>query len=347
MDDSQRIILISTLEDGVSLQNLPHACPLTPSSAVWSLGFAIAVFVVACPCGIGLAAPTALLVGSGLAAKFGILARGGGEAFQEMAQVDVVVFDKTGTLTEGGEPRITDCRILNHEMEEKTVIGMAAEIESVSSHPLANAVRNYGRTSGARSVSGSAFEETAGRGVKARFEALHCNGILGNEAWMQTHGVRIDPNTSRLLDQWTSQGKSIILLAIQNMSPAKRPFHLSAVFAVADAVRTEAAGVIAWLHKQGIHTWMISGDNIATARAVAEMVGIPSSNVIAGVLPYEKVRAGNWSRPCYSNVRTGGKGFYSPTRRRQANSSQLEKACHCSQALEQKMHRRNGWRWDQ
>ncbi|KAJ8455795.1 hypothetical protein ONZ45_g18864 [Pleurotus djamor] len=79
---------------------------------VWSLGFAIAVFVVACPCGIGLAAPTALLVGSGLAAKHGILARGGGEAFQEMAQVDLVVFDKTGTLTEGGDPKVSDVLIL-------------------------------------------------------------------------------------------------------------------------------------------------------------------------------------------------------------------------------------------
>ena len=81
------------------------------SSAVWALEFAIAVFVVACPCGIGLAAPTALLVGGGLAAKFGILVRGGGEAFQEAAQLDLVIFDKTGTLTEGGEPKITDADI--------------------------------------------------------------------------------------------------------------------------------------------------------------------------------------------------------------------------------------------
>ena len=81
------------------------------TSAVWSLEFAIAVFVVACPCGIALAAPTALLVGSGLAAQYGILARGGGEAFQEAAQLDIVVFDKTGTLTEGGEPKVTNAEV--------------------------------------------------------------------------------------------------------------------------------------------------------------------------------------------------------------------------------------------
>ncbi len=106
--------------------------------------FAIAVFVVACPCGIGLAAPTALLVGSGLAAKFGILVRGGGEAFQEAAQLDIVVFDKTGTLTQGGEPRIADAQINGGDAWDANVLlSIAHTLESTSSHPLALAIRHY------------------------------------------------------------------------------------------------------------------------------------------------------------------------------------------------------------
>ncbi|CAZ80304.1 unnamed protein product [Tuber melanosporum] len=113
--------------------------------AVWSLGFAIAVFVIACPCGIGLAAPTALFVGSGLAAKFGILAKGGGEAFQEASWLDCIVFDKTGTLTQGGEPKVTDERILVEGSEAREIAyAIAHKLEGGSAHPLAIATPGKG-----------------------------------------------------------------------------------------------------------------------------------------------------------------------------------------------------------
>src|ERR1700735_515871 len=118
--------LIIVLVAGVRFQILRIFPNLINQTAIWSLEFAIAVFVVACPCGIGLAAPTALLVGSGLAAKHGILARGGGEALQEMAQVDIIVFDKTGTLTEGGEPTVSDAEILSSPLQRKVILGIAA-----------------------------------------------------------------------------------------------------------------------------------------------------------------------------------------------------------------------------
>src|SRR5271169_1444856 len=108
---------------------------------IWSLQFAIAVFVVACPCGIGLAAPTACYVGSGLAAKYGILVQGGGEAFQEASLVDCVVFDKTGTLTEGGEPKVTDLEIFIEDRNK--TLAIANELESASTHTLALAIRSY------------------------------------------------------------------------------------------------------------------------------------------------------------------------------------------------------------
>lgn len=264
--------------------------------------FAIAVFVVACPCGIGLAAPTALLVGSGLAAKFGILVRGGGEAFQEAAQLDLVVFDKTGTLTEGGDPQVTDIEIFpevstEHSCEDKRfaeeiLLGVAAELESASSHPLGIAIRQHCEKNHVTSQQGSSFEEVPGRGVIAQFQNLQISAVIGNEAWMEHHGATLDGRIVSTLDSWKHKGKSVILLAIKDTKPDKAisDFVVCAAFAVSDPLRAEASAVVRGLQDQGIHTWMISGDNGITAKAVARVVGIPETNVIAGVLPQEKVR---------------------------------------------------------
>jgi Cu+-exporting ATPase len=249
------------------------------------LQFAIAVFVVACPCGIGLAAPTALLVGLGLAAKFGILARGGGEAFQEMSQLDVVVFDKTGTLTEGGEPRVSDCELPASPWSKNTIFCIAAELESASSHPLAIAIRQYCRDS--TNLTGSNFEETPGKGVKASFQDLQCTAIIGNEVWMQEHDAILNAELSKQLEVWKLTAKSVVLLAVKAKEDVA--FQIAAIFAVTDLLRPEASEVISRLQVQGISTWMISGDNFTTASAVAMAVGIPAANVIAGVLPHEKV----------------------------------------------------------
>jgi Cu+-exporting ATPase len=250
------------------------------------------VFVVACPCGIGLAAPTALLVGSGLAAKHGILARGGGEAFQEMAQVDIVVFDKTGTLTEGGDPTVSDAEILsvNSPLEREIILGVAVSLESASSHPLGIAIRRFCESEGASPVDGSKFEETAGRGLKARFENQHCTAIIGNEAWIEEHGAVVDGAVDQQLKVWKAEAKSVVLLAIRNERESElKSFGVAAIFAVTDRLRSEAKSVLSCLRHEGIGVWMISGDNSQTAEAVAQAVGIPATNVIAGVLPHEKV----------------------------------------------------------
>jgi len=257
---------------------------LEPSPALWSLQFAIAVFVVACPCGIGLAAPTAWLVGSGLAAKFGILARGGGEAFQEMSQLDIVVFDKTGTLTEGG-PRVTDVEMPSSSWPPSVILGIARELESISTHPLANAIQEYCRD--AIQQTGSHLEETTGRGVKAVFPGLQCTAILGNERWMEEHGVVLSKENLTHVQNWKLEGKSIVLMAVKKEDDVA--FSATSAFAITDAIRPEAPSVISALHRRGIHTWLLSGDNYTTATTVATSIGIPASNVIAGVLPQEKV----------------------------------------------------------
>ena len=251
------------------------------------------MFVVACPCGIGLAAPTALLVGSGLAAKFGILARGGGEAFQECAQVDIVVFDKTGTITEGGQPRVAEAKFNpSVSLERRKLLSMALSVETASSHPVALAIRQYCEERGANPEEANDVEETPGRGLKAFFPSCSTETIIGNVSWMETHGATIDPELETFIDSRQSQGNSIAILAIKGHGSDS--YTAAATFAIADAIRPEAKAVIAGLQADGIQTWMLSGDNERTAKVVAEQVGIPETNVIAGVLPHEKAHKIQW-----------------------------------------------------
>ena len=249
---------------------------------------------MACPCGIGLAAPTALLVGSGIAAKFGILVRGGGEAFQEAAQLDAIAFDKTGTLTLGGQPTVTDIEddCGNSPWKREIVLGLALEIEASSSHPLATAIRLYCEGNGAISQTATLVEEVPGRGLKASF--ANCSAIIGNEAWMAESGVEVPAELLGRLESWKLQGKSVVLFAVRQDDAVEasgtNPFRIVYSFAISDPLRPDARTVISQLQSQKLATWMISGDNITTAKAVAKQIGIPESNVIAGVLPHEKVR---------------------------------------------------------
>jgi len=298
----------------------------------WSLEFAIAVFIIACPCGIGLAAPTALLVGSGLAAKYGILVRGGGEAFQDASRIDVMVFDKTGTLTEGSEPKVTDTILPSTSQpaadtedtfeDESVISGVVTHLASASSHPLCLALRDYFR---ARSVPVPSIgvlevEELPGRGMKGYFRVMGPDGVdfnvkalMGNELLLREHSVAIGGEDSKSLHRMKLEGKSVVLLATSRSSltkvddalsiplPSSSPtsqsstkFSVSALFGIADPIRPEAQSVIARLHSQGVETWMISGDNSVTAGAVAKLVGIPSENVMAGVLPHQKAEKVQW-----------------------------------------------------
>jgi P-type Cu+ transporter len=264
---------------------------------VWSLQFAIAVFVVACPCGIGLAAPTACYVGSGLAAKYGILVQGGGEAFQEASLVDCVVFDKTGTLTQGGEPKVTDDEIFSDDRER--ILAIASELESASTHTLALAIRTFCQDSTSNTeIITEAMEETGGRGIQATLSvnSTSIEAIIGNEKWMEEHDAQY-PSSATSLDTWKSQGKSVVIMAIRRFTTPKAPetrFEVVAQFAVSDPLRKEAPLVIKQLEKRGIRTWMISGDNPTTAKAVAAMVGIREDHVIAGVLPHQKAEKAQW-----------------------------------------------------
>lgn len=228
-------------------------------------------------------------MGSGLAAQFGILVRGGGEAFQECAQLDAVVFDKTGTLTEGGQPKVTDVEFLGGPWKREALLGLIGVTESATSHPVAGAIHHYCDANGATSVSLSEVEETPGRGMKARVvDSTIQEIIVGNASWMEEHEVVLGGKSTAYLHSWQEQGKSVVLVAVRE----EKAFVPVFLFAIADSLRPEAKQVIKSLQSRGLGTWMLSGDNSTTAKAVARLVGIPVVNVIAGVLPHEKVR--NW-----------------------------------------------------
>lgn len=284
----------------------------------WSLQFAIAVFVVACPCGLALAAPTALFVGGGLAAQHGILVKGGGEAFEKASRLDCIVFDKTGTLTLGERPAVTNHETIpfdvtfqkeNAEDSAAVVDGMIRTIEESSSHPIAQAIRAHCNDTSVEDVQYESpnVEEIPGKGMRGSFRVYDVPGveevdmIIGNEVLMAEHEVSISTTVQSTLDRWKSEGKSVALVAIRaNLSSDSVPsspldspgseasWQLAVIFAIADPIRAESSKVVEQLKSRGLQVWMLSGDNQATANAVGAQVGIPEANIIAGVLPNQK-----------------------------------------------------------
>lgn len=268
--------------------------------AFWSLQFAIAVFVVACPCGLALAAPTALFVGVGLAAKRGILVRGGGEAFQEATRLDAIVFDKTGTLTEGGSLKVSDHEVLTKELEQELVAWtLAHELEQKSNHPIARAISDFCDAKASLSVSSSDIAEIPGQGMKGTF-TLSVDGsevtyeaAIGNERLVRSLASSDLESYffSNILSRYQSSGKSTAILSLRKLSGTeceKSQFTPAIVFATSDPIRAESVEVISQLQKRHIDVFMCTGDNETTAHAVAANLGIPRSNVMANVLPTQK-----------------------------------------------------------
>ncbi|OBA20141.1 heavy metal translocatin [Metschnikowia bicuspidata var. bicuspidata NRRL YB-4993] len=266
---------------------------------VWSLEFAIAVFVIACPCGIGLAAPTALLVGSGLAAKYGILAKGGGAAFQDAAQTNLICFDKTGTLTQG-KMKVTDAAFVSNGTHEQLLrtfaLQLTRDLELASKHPIATAIKEFLTSDFEGNVNPTTnkipqVETVAGKGLKGVpvIELSEGNTwskflpeevILGNEAILTDHHVSLDEEQNRFVTLWQSQKKSVVSVAIKCLNLFKdSEFHLILMLACRDELRPES---------KGIQCWMITGDNKLTAAAIGKEVGIDPSRIISGVLPNEK-----------------------------------------------------------
>ncbi len=256
----------------VSFVNPPWANLAAPNLTLAFMA-ATAVLVISCPCALGLATPTALMVGSGLGAERGILIRSG-EAIQTMKDVKVIAFDKTGTLTRG-KPQVTDITSLNGFTEHE-LLSFAAGIEAVSEHPLGAAMVEKAKDEGIVLNEVSKFKSITGQGVEGNIAEKPV--LVGSRRLMKSNNIKIG-EAADLMEQFEKEGKTAVLTAVEG--------RLAGVIAVADTIKDEAIQAVAELEKMGLKTAMITGDNWSTALAIARQIGI--SKVLAEVLPEGKV----------------------------------------------------------
>lgn len=233
---------------------------------------AVSVLVIACPCSLGLATPTAIMVGTGLGAENGILIKGG-EHLEMAYQVNAVVLDKTGTITKG-KPEVTDVVRLGN-MEEKEILKFAASAEKRSEHPLGVSIYERGRSKLQTIADPSQFETIPGRGVRAVVEGKSI--LLGTRKLLKENSIDVAAVES-VLERLESEGKTAMLMTIDE--------HVEAAFAVADTLKEHSADAVKELRSMGVDVYMITGDNRRTAGAIAKQVGI--EHVLAEVLPEHK-----------------------------------------------------------
>ena len=240
---------------------------LLGASFVASLLYGVAVLIIACPCALGLATPTALMVGTGRSAKMGVLLKNG-TVLQEIQKVKTLVFDKTGTLTEG-KPVVTD--IIGDETE---VLGLAASLEEASQHPLAQAIVKRATEAGLEFHTVENFQAVHGKGVSGQIHGKQV--LLGNAKMLD--GMDISSTYQEKLEELEKEAKTVVFLAIDN--------EIKGLLALQDIPKENAKLAINQLKKRGLRTVMLTGDNAGVARAIADQIGI--EKVIAGVLPEEK-----------------------------------------------------------
>ncbi|HET7754548.1 MAG TPA: heavy metal translocating P-type ATPase [Anaeromyxobacteraceae bacterium] len=243
--------------------------------AVRAFAAAVAVLVIACPCAMGLAVPTAVMVATGKGAELGVLIKGG-EALERAHEVDTIVLDKTGTVTEG-RPAVTDVVLApGAGFAEDEVLALAAAVERASEHPLAAAIAAHAEARGARALAVDDFQSVTGRGAHGRVAGRRVH--VGNQAFLVDAGVATQPLESRA-GELASRGRTTVLVAIDGA--------LAAVLGIADPIRSTSREAVARLRRMGLGVVMLTGDARSTAEAVAREAGI--ERVVAGVLPEGKL----------------------------------------------------------
>lgn len=262
-----------------------------------------AVLVISCPCALGLATPTALMVGSGRGAERGILIRSG-EAIQTMKDVKVIAFDKTGTITQG-RPQVTDVLPSDSSSSEEVLL-YAASLESVSEHPLASAIMQKAEESGVSRKEVQDFESITGKGVKGHIGDHEI--IVGNRKILSMFNVDYQEFADRM-DELEQAARTVVLVVMDG--------KVIGILAIADTLKEDSVHAIKAIENIGIKTAMITGDNRKTAEAVAEMVGI--SHVISDVLPGGKVDEIKKLQSEYGMVAMVGDGINDAPALKQAN----------------------------
>ncbi|MEH2233694.1 MAG: heavy metal translocating P-type ATPase [Nostoc sp.] len=261
------------------------------SSLLISLKLAIAVMVVACPCALGLATPTAILVGTAMGAERGLLIKGG-DVLERVHQLNTVVFDKTGTLTTGN-PIVTDCLLIEElgsgeeaEEQEKnnnaqSLIQLAAAVESGTHHPLAKAIQQEAQRQQLSIPEAVDFHTEPGLGVSAVVEGTVV--LLGNWEWLSWHGIAINETAQQVAQDLATDGKTVVCVAIGGT--------LAGLIGVSDTLRSDARSTVDKLRQMGLRVMLLSGDRPEAASAIAKQLGLDSADVIAGVPPAKKAAA--------------------------------------------------------
>ncbi len=273
---------IAKLADVVSGIFVPVVCIIaTVAGIAWYIGTGnlefsltifIAVLVIACPCALGLATPTAIMVATGKGAEHGILIKSG-EALETAHKINTIVFDKTGTITEG-KPKVTDV-LTAKEMRADELLQITSSAEAGSEHPLGQAIVHGAQDKGLELLKADAFEAIPGRGIQAEIDGKVV--LAGNRKLMDERGISLaemETDSDRLAEE----GKTPMYVSIDG--------ELTGIVAVADVVKESSRAAIESLHKSGIEVAMITGDNKKTAAAIARQVGI--DRVLAEVLPQDK-----------------------------------------------------------
>ena len=245
---------------------------LSGSGLVTALSFFIAVLVIACPCALGLATPTSIMVGTGKGAENGILIKSG-EALETAHKIKTVVFDKTGTITKG-KPVLTDL-IAYGKYNENELLKIAASVENDSEHPLAEAIVNKAKEKNIEIKPYEKFRAMPGYGIRAIFEGKEVQ--IGNRKLMENRKINVGIS-QKDYDILSNEGKTPMYISIDN--------ELAGLVAVADVIKETSKEAIEKLKKMGIKTIMLTGDNEKTAKFIAKQVGI--DDVISEVLPYQK-----------------------------------------------------------
>lgn len=302
------VILLSLMTFGIWLTlSLSHTIPSSwfeeeyGNPYLFSMLFSISVVVISCPCALGLATPTAIMVGTSIGAKNGILIKGG-PAFEMAHKITTIIFDKTGTLTQG-IPMITNEIVLdeifsifklskndtNSLILKDKLICIAASIEINSEHPLAKAIVNEAKK---RNISLLPMEENSFKGITGNGiecilidtntnESIKYYVCIGNRQYMERNGILIGSTIDTSMWNLEIQGKTAICIAINN--------KIIGILGIADTLKPEACSSIEGLQTMGIEVYMVTGDNRTTAHAIAEELNLPLDHVFASALPQDKV----------------------------------------------------------
>lgn len=291
-----------TIWAGMNMAHHYYGVPIPThhSPLLVSLKLAIAVMVVACPCALGLATPTAILVGTAIAAERGLLIKGG-DVLEKVHQLDTIVFDKTGTLT-SGNPTVTDCVVLEGQakggdMENnfdrfsasppdhqspipnpQYLLQLAAAVERGTCHPLATAIQNQAQQQQLTIPPATDFHTEPGLGVSAVVEGNLV--LLGNCDWLSWHGIVIDDNVHKQVQKLAEDGKTVVLMAIAGT--------VAGLIAIQDTLRPDAKAAVDKLRHMGLRVMLLSGDTPTAAFAIANQLGLDTADVMAAVPPAKK-----------------------------------------------------------